>query len=140
MVEFADGSTIAQASPPDMKLPISLGLGWPERVPGSAAAVNWRDTHKWEFSPLDGEAFPAVALAKAAGAAGRCRPAIYNAANEELVAAFVAGRLPFLGIVDSLGEILADAPIFDEPATVEDVLAAESWARASARTKVAKGS
>jgi 1-deoxy-D-xylulose-5-phosphate reductoisomerase len=140
MVEFADGSTIAQASPPDMKLPISLGLGWPDRVPAAASAVNWRDTHKWEFSPLDDDAFPAVALAKAAGAAGGCRPAIYNAANEELVAAFVAGRLPFLGIVDGLGAILADAPNLGEPATVEDVLAAESWARASARTKVSKGS
>jgi 1-deoxy-D-xylulose-5-phosphate reductoisomerase len=137
MVEFTDGSTIAQASPPDMKLPISLGLGWPDRVPGAAAAVDWRATHTWEFAPLDNDAFPAVALAKAAGAAGRCRPAIYNAANEEFVAAFADGRLPFLGIVDSLGEVLADAPNFDEPVTVEDVLAAESWARAHARTKVA---
>src|ERR1043166_8391909 len=104
MCEFVDGSPIAQASPPDMKLPISLGLGWPDRVPGAATAVDWRDTHKWEFSALDDDAFPAVALAKAAGAGGRYRPAIYNAANEELVAAFADGRLPFLGIVDSLSE------------------------------------
>lgn len=74
-----------------------------------------------------------MALAKAAGEAGRCRPAIYNAANEECVAAFVAGRLPFLGIVDTLRRVLDDAPDFAEPGTVEDVLAAESWARAHAQ-------
>ncbi len=133
MVEFADGSTIAQASPPDMRLPIALGLGWPDRVPDAAAAVDWTTSHTWEFAPLDDEAFPAVALAKAAGAAGRCRPAIYNAANEECVAAFVAGRLPFLGIVDTLERVLGDAPDYAEPGTVEDVLAAESWARAHAQ-------
>jgi 1-deoxy-D-xylulose-5-phosphate reductoisomerase len=87
--------------------------------------------------PLDDAAFPAVRLAKAAGQAGRCRPAIYNAANEECVAAFVAGSLPFLGIVDTVAEVLAQAPDFAEPGTVEDVLAAESWARARARELVA---
>ncbi|MEU9823772.1 1-deoxy-D-xylulose-5-phosphate reductoisomerase [Micromonospora chersina] len=137
MVEFADGSTLAQASPPDMRLPIALGLGWPDRVPGAAAAVDWTTAHTWEFFPLDDAAFPAVALAKAAGAAGRCRPAIYNAANEECVAAFVAGRLPFLGIVDTLERVLEDAPDFDEPGTVEDVLAAESWARGHAQAIIA---
>ncbi|MER7456127.1 1-deoxy-D-xylulose-5-phosphate reductoisomerase [Micromonospora sp. NPDC126480] len=133
MVEFTDGSTIAQASPPDMRLPIALGLGWPDRVPEAATAVDWTAGHTWEFAPLDDEAFPAVALAKAAGEAGRCRPAIYNAANEECVAAFVAGRLPFLGIVDTLERVLADAPDFTEPGTVEDVLTAESWARRHAQ-------
>ncbi|TDC77387.1 1-deoxy-D-xylulose-5-phosphate reductoisomerase [Micromonospora sp. KC606] len=133
MVEFADGSTIAQASPPDMRLPIALALGWPDRVPEAASAVDWTRAHTWEFAPLDDEAFPAVALAKAAGEAGRCRPAVYNAANEECVAAFVAGRLPFLGIVDTLGRVLEAAPDFGEPGTVEDVLAAESWARSHAQ-------
>ncbi|OKI89430.1 1-deoxy-D-xylulose-5-phosphate reductoisomerase [Micromonospora sp. CB01531] len=133
MVEFTDGSTLAQASPPDMRLPIALGLGWPDRVPEAAAAVDWTRAHSWEFFPLDDAAFPAVALAKAAGEAGRCRPAIYNAANEECVAAFVAGRLPFLGIVDTLQRVLEDAPEFGEPGTVEDVLAAESWARGYAQ-------
>nr|MDT0661452.1 1-deoxy-D-xylulose-5-phosphate reductoisomerase [Micromonospora sp. DSM 115978] len=133
MVEFVDGSTIAQASPPDMRLPIALALGWPDRVPGAAPGVDWSAAHDWEFRPLDDVAFPAVRLAKQAGAAGRCRPAIYNAANEECVAAFVAGRLPFLGIVDTLERVLEAAPDFDEPGTVEDVLAAESWARVRAR-------
>ncbi|MDG4829601.1 1-deoxy-D-xylulose-5-phosphate reductoisomerase [Solwaraspora sp. WMMD1047] len=133
MVEFVDGSTIAQASPPDMRLPIALALGWPDRVPQAATGVDWTAGHDWEFRPLDDAAFPAVRLAKQAGAAGRCRPAIYNAANEECVAAFVAGRLPFLGIVDTLERVLEAAPDFDEPGTVEDVLAAESWARGHAR-------
>jgi 1-deoxy-D-xylulose-5-phosphate reductoisomerase len=137
MVEFHDGSTIAQCSPPDMKLPIALALGWPDRVADAARPVDWTKSHEWQFLPLDEEAFPAVRLAKAAGETGRCRPAIYNAANEELVAAFVDGRLPFLGIVDSLESVLADAPNFDEPGTVEDVLAAESWARSRARSCVA---
>jgi 1-deoxy-D-xylulose-5-phosphate reductoisomerase len=137
MVEFRDGSTIAQASPPDMRLPIAVALGWPDRVDQAATPVDWSTAHTWSFEPLDEHAFPAVRLAKAAGEAGCCRPAILNAANEELVAAFVAGRLPFLGIVDSLATVLADAPDFGEPGTVDDVLAAESWARGHARTIVA---
>jgi 1-deoxy-D-xylulose-5-phosphate reductoisomerase len=136
MVEFRDGSTLAQCSPPDMRLPISLALGWPDRVPGAAAAVDWTSAHTWELRPLDEEAFPAVALAKAAGRAGRCRPAIYNAANEECVAAFTAGTLPFLGIVDTVERVLARAPDLTEPGTVEDVLAAEAWARETARALI----
>lgn len=136
MVEFVDGSTIAQASPPDMRLPIAVALGWPDRVPHAAAAVDWAQAHTWEFAPLDDTAFPAVALAKAAGETGRCRPAIYNAANEECVAAFVAGRLPFLGIVDTLERVLGAAPDFAEPGTVEEVLDAESWARRAARATI----
>ncbi|MGA5302892.1 1-deoxy-D-xylulose-5-phosphate reductoisomerase [Nucisporomicrobium flavum] len=137
LVEFADGSTLAQASPPDMRLPIALALAWPDRVPWAAAAVDWTLAHNWELRPLDTEAFPAVELAKEAGRAGRCRPAIYNAANEECVAAFVSGRLPFLGIVETLSAVLAAAPGFDEPSTVEEVLAAEAWARAQAQRMIA---
>lgn len=133
MVEFVDGSTVAQASPPDMRLPIALALGWPDRLAGAAPAVDWTTAHTWTLEPLDEAAFPAVALARAAGEAGCCRPAIYNAANEECVAAFVAGRLPYLGIVDTLARVLADAPSLPEPGTVEEVHAAEAWARARAR-------
>ncbi|MEH1128798.1 1-deoxy-D-xylulose-5-phosphate reductoisomerase [Micromonospora sp. CPCC 206061] len=139
MVEFADGSTLAQASPPDMRLPIALALGWPDRVPDAAPAVDWTAAHTWEFTPLDEAAFPAVRLAKEAGRAGRCRPAIYNAANEECVAAFVAGRLPFLGIVDTLQRVLGSAPDYPEPGTVDDVLAAESWARTHAQAIIGEG-
>ncbi|BBH64331.1 1-deoxy-D-xylulose 5-phosphate reductoisomerase [Actinoplanes sp. OR16] len=137
MVEFTDGSTLAQASPPDMRLPIALALAWPDRVPQAATPVDWTLAHNWEFRPLDSEAFPAVRLAKEAGRAGRCLPAVYNAANEECVAAFVSGRLPFLGIVDTLERVLAAAPDFAEPGTVDDVLAAEAWARAQAQRTIA---
>ncbi|GAA4591880.1 1-deoxy-D-xylulose-5-phosphate reductoisomerase [Actinoplanes octamycinicus] len=137
MVEFLDGSTLAQASPPDMRLPIALALAWPDRVPQAAAAVDWTMAHNWEFRPLDNDAFPAVELAKEAGRTGRCRPAIFNAANEECVAAFVAGRLPFLGIVETLERVLAAAPDFAEPGTVDEVLAAEAWARAQAQRTIA---
>jgi 1-deoxy-D-xylulose-5-phosphate reductoisomerase len=133
MVEFVDGSTMAQCSPPDMRLPIALALGWPDRIPDAAPALDWTRAHEWTLCPLDEQAFPAVALAKAAGQAGCCRPAIYNAANEECVAAFVARRLPFRSIVDTIERVLTAAPDYAEPGTVEDVLAAEDWARATAR-------
>src|SRR6185503_6870335 len=137
MVEFTDGSTMAQCSPPDMRLPISLALGWPDRVPDAAPAVDWSLAHTWELRPLDEDAFPAVSLAKRAGAAGGCLPAIFNAANEECVSAFTVGDLPFLGIVETVSRVLDEAPDFGEPGTVEDVLAAESWARMRARELVA---
>jgi 1-deoxy-D-xylulose-5-phosphate reductoisomerase len=133
MVEFTDGSTIAQASPPDMRLPIALALGWPDRVPAAAPAVAWTDAHTWTFEPLDEAAFPAVRLAKEAGRVGRCRPAVFNAANEECVTGFTEGRLAFTGIVDTLARVLAETPDFGEPGTVEEVLAAEAWARRRAR-------
>jgi 1-deoxy-D-xylulose-5-phosphate reductoisomerase len=137
MVEFTDGSTLAQASPPDMRLPISLALGWPDRVADAGPAVDWTAAHTWELRPLDDEAFPAVRLAKQAGVAGHCRPAIYNAANEECVAAFLNHRLPFLGIVATLERVLGEAPDFAEPGNVDDVLAAEAWARSRAREIIA---
>src|SRR5690606_11074671 len=112
MVEFTDGSTIAQASPPDMRLPISHALAWPDRLPGSARPVDWTEAGDWRFEPLDETAFPAVALAKEAGRAGGVHPALFNAANEEAVAAFREGRLPFLGIVDTVAATLEAAPGF----------------------------
>ena len=74
MVEFTDGSTLAQASPPDMRIPIALALAWPDRVPGAAPAIDWSQAHNWTFEPLDTEAFPAVSLARAAGIAGGTVP------------------------------------------------------------------
>ena len=97
MVEFVDGSTIAQLSPPDMRLPIALALGWPDRVPDAAPAWTGPRGKPLTFEPLDADAFPAVGLAQAAGQAGGSGPAVFNAANEEAVAAFLAGQLPFLG-------------------------------------------
>jgi 1-deoxy-D-xylulose-5-phosphate reductoisomerase len=133
MVTFIDGSTLAQAGPPDMKLPIALALGWPDRLPGAAIPCRWDAAQSWTFEPLDDDAFPGVRLARAAGTAGGCVPAVLNAANEEAVAAFVAGALPFVGITDVLARVLDAADGWTaDPATVADVLAAEEWARARA--------
>ncbi|SHG75453.1 1-deoxy-D-xylulose 5-phosphate reductoisomerase [Jatrophihabitans endophyticus] len=145
MVEFQDGSTIAQASPPDMRLPIALALGWPDRVPDAARPVDWTTAQSWTFEPLDAEAFPAVELAKRAGTAGGCAPAVFNAANELLVAAFHDGSVRFLQIVDTVADVL-DAWLrerHDEvgnPGTVADVEQAEEWARRRARSLVATAS
>jgi 1-deoxy-D-xylulose-5-phosphate reductoisomerase len=135
MVEFTDGSTIAQASPPDMRMPISLGLGWPDRVPDAAPGCAWTKAATWEFFPLDTEAFPSVGLAREVGQLGGTAPAVFNAANEECVEAFLQGRLAFTGIVDTVAKVVSEhgAPATGTSLTVEDVLAAEGWARARAR-------
>jgi 1-deoxy-D-xylulose-5-phosphate reductoisomerase len=135
MVEFHDGSTLAQASPPSMMIPIALGLGWPDRVPDAAPAIDWSAPTSWEFFPLDDEAFPAVRLARAAGARGGTAPAVYNAANEVCVEAFLAGETRFTDIVPTIERLLAahDVPSTGTDLTVEDVLAADAWARAHAR-------
>jgi len=139
MVTFADGATIAQASPPDMRLPIALALAWPDRLPHVQPALDWSTASTWEFAPLDHQAFPAVRLARAAGEAGGVVPALFNAANEEAVAAFLAGRLPFPGIVQTIARTLDQAPDLGVPTCVEDVLAAEKWAREHARGAIAGG-
>ena len=143
MVTFVDGSTLAQASPPDMKLPISLALGWPQRVPGAAAGCDFSRASSWEFEPLDGDVFPAVELARHAGQTGGCMTAVYNAANEEAAEAFLAGRIGFPAIVKTIADVLhaADqwAPKFGEvPATVDEVLDAQRWARERAQRSVAR--
>jgi 1-deoxy-D-xylulose-5-phosphate reductoisomerase len=134
MVEFTDGSTIAQASPPDMRLPIALALGWPDRVPDAAPAVDWSAAHTWTFEPLDEKAFPAVGLARQAGTAGGTVPAVYNGANEECVTAFLAGRIPFAGIVDTVAQVVSEHrdPV-GNAAGLDDILAADGWARGRAR-------
>ena len=134
MVEFTDGSTLAQASPPDMRIPIALALGWPDRVPGAGPAIDWSQAHNWSFEPLDTKAFPAVSLARAAGIAGGTVPAVYNAANEECVAAFLAREIAFTGIVDTVARVMSDyGRTGREITSVDEVLAADGWARARAR-------
>lgn len=129
MVTFSDGSTLAQASPPDMKLPIALALGWPDRVPGAALACDFSTAATWEFEPLDAQVFPAVDLARSAGEAGGCMTAVYNAANETAAAAFLAGRIGFRSIVRTIADVLDAAGQWAaEPATVDDVLDAQNWA------------
>ncbi|HEV8555030.1 MAG TPA: 1-deoxy-D-xylulose-5-phosphate reductoisomerase [Actinophytocola sp.] len=139
MVTFTDGSTIVQASPPDMRLPIALALGWPDRVPGAAPPCSFAEPSAWTFEPLDDATFPAVRLARQAGAAGGSLPAVYNAANEEAVAAFRQRDVGFTVIMDTVSRVLDDADGWRaDPRDVEDVLAAERWARAHAREFLAR--
>ncbi len=130
MVEFADGATIIQASPPDMRLPISLSLAWPDRVPDAAPGLDWSAAATWTFEPLDDTAFPAVALAREAAAVGGTMPAVYNAANEACVAAFLDGRIGFTRIVDTVARIVSEHDAACAAVTtVADVLAVDDWAR-----------
>ncbi len=156
MVEFVDGSTLAQVSPPDMRLPIALGLSWPERVPDAAPSLDWTAAAQWDFIPLDSEAFPAVDLARRAGTVGGTAPAVFNGANETAVAAFLEGRVGFLAIVDTIERVLADhlgdlaraghpsshtsggMANQGESLTVEAVLDADRWARERAADLLAR--
>jgi 1-deoxy-D-xylulose-5-phosphate reductoisomerase len=130
MVEFVDGSTIAQASPPDMRLPISLGLDWPHRVAGVGRPLDWTTASQWTFEPLDDEAFPAVRLAKRVGEAGSTFPAVFNAANEQAVHAFHEGRIGYLDIVETVERVVEA----HEPGeySLDAVFEAERWARDAA--------
>ena len=133
MVEFVDGSTIAQASPPDMHLPISLGLNWPHRIASSSPACDWTAQTSWTFQPLDEVNFPAVALAKRAGTLAGTAPAVLNGANEVAVAAFLAGNLSFVRIVDFVSQVL-DVHIntnfvSNDELSIEEVLMAAQWAQ-----------
>jgi 1-deoxy-D-xylulose-5-phosphate reductoisomerase len=138
MVEFHDGSTVAQASPPSMLIPIALGMAWPDRVPDAAPAVDWSTAQRWEFLPLDDEAFPAVRLARDAGRLGGTAPAVYNAANEVCVEAFRNGAIKFTDIVATIESVLGrhDVPSGVEELSVEDVLDADAWARREAATEL----
>ena len=145
MVEFVDGSTIAQASPPDMRLPISMGLFWPNRVAGAVTPCDWTSATRWEFFPLDEEVFSAVQLARTAGSAGGTAPAVFNAADEVCVEAFLSGSCPFTDIVATIGRVLAEhlhgtggaqaGSRWRDGNQVElsDVQQADQWARLRAR-------
>jgi len=151
MVEFVDGSTLAQVSPPDMRLPIALGLSWPERVTDAAPSLDWTVAAQWDFVPLDSEAFPAVDLARRAGTVGGTAPAVFNGANETAVAAFLSGRVGFLAIVDTIDAVLTEhlthyleshtsggTAHLGESLTVEAVLDADRWARERAADLLAR--
>ena len=142
MVQFVDGSSLAQCSPPDMKLPIALGLSWPDRLPGVARPCDWSTASSWTFEPLDNAAFPAVELARQAGRLGGSAPAVYNAANEVCVDAFHEGRIGFTQILDIVALVLREHAgsdpdvgsrlVASDQLTLERVLAADAWARARA--------
>ncbi|MEJ9079250.1 1-deoxy-D-xylulose 5-phosphate reductoisomerase [Gordonia malaquae] len=138
MVTFVDGATIAKASPPSMKLPIALALGWPDRVPGSSAACDWSQASTWTFEPVDNVVFPAINLAREAGTTGGSLTAIFNAANEVAADGFFAGRITFPRIVGVIADVLADADQWTgRPGTLDEVLAADRWARERAAVLVA---
>ena len=140
MVEFHDGSTIAQLGPPRMLVPIALGLSWPERLPDVDVPCDWSVAQQWDFFPLDDEAFPAVRLARQVGEAGGTYPAVYNAANEVCVDAFHDGAIGFVDIVETIERVVqayaedctADPGSGTEVSSVEEVLLADSWARRAA--------
>ncbi len=130
MVTFVDGATIAKASPPSMKLPIALALGWPDRVPGSSSACDFSTASSWTFEPVDHTVFPAIDVAREAGKAGGSLTAVYNAANEAAAEGFFAGAIGFPRIVEIIREVLVEADQWrSTPGTVEEVLAADQWAR-----------
>ena len=139
MVEFVDGSTIAQASPPDMRLPISLGLDWPNRVSGVGTPLDWTTAQSWTFEPLDDEAFPAVSLAKKVGRAGGTYPAVFNAANEQAVLAFHDGRIGYLDILDTVDQVVEEHTEVDT-LTLESLAAVEQGARRAADAVIARRS
>jgi 1-deoxy-D-xylulose-5-phosphate reductoisomerase len=135
-IEFADGALITQASPPDMRIPIALGLDWPHRLTNVAPSCDFSRASTWTFEPLDEEVFPAVALARRAGEAGGTAPAVFNAANEACVDAFCAGSIGFLDITTTIERVLDDhlahGFIDDANVTLDDVLDADYWGRTAA--------
>lgn len=127
LVEFHDGSTLAQASPPDMRLPIAWGLSWPDRIPGVMPGIDWTTSQTWTFDPLDEVAFPAVAMAKAVGERGETFPAVFNAANEQAVYAFHREEISLPDIIGVIAHVVdAHTP---QGMSLEAVLEAERWAR-----------
>ena len=137
MVEFIDGSVLAQCSPPTMKLPIALGMSWPERIANVAPACDWTKAATWTFEPLDERVFKSVALARQVGSAGSTYPAVYNAANEQAVEAFHRGQIGFNQIVDLIERVVGSHE--PEPGlSLESVLAAERWARDRADAIIAR--
>ena len=137
MVEFVDGSVLAQASPPNMKLPIALGMSWPKRLPNVAPACDWTKAATWTFEPLDESVFTAVNLARQVGSAGLTFPAVYNAANEQAVEAFHAGFIRFDQIVEVVQRVV-DAHDAEKELSLETVLAAEKWARERADAQMVR--
>jgi 1-deoxy-D-xylulose-5-phosphate reductoisomerase len=136
MVEFIDGSVLAQCSPPNMKLPIALGMSWPNRVANVAEACDWTKAATWTFEPLDESVFGAIRLARQVGTAGLTYPAVYNAANEQAVDAFHDGRIGFTQIVELIERVVEEHHAEGE-LSLESVLAAETWARARADQQIA---
>ena len=138
MVTWRDGATTLQASPPDMRLPIALGLTWPERLDDVEAPLEWANPSQWTFEPVDNETFPAINLARFAVGASATHPAVLNAANEVMVDAFIEGVVPWLAIVDAVSAVVHEHEGVKDP-SLEDIVAAQRWADRRAREYVAAG-
>ena len=143
MVEFVDGSTIAQASPPDMHLPIALGLGWPDRIANASNACDWTTASTWTFEPVNDDLFPAVRMAKRVGQFAGTAPAAMNGANEVAVAAFLAGKISYLGIMRLVQAVveqhILNGFVSDEDMTIDDVLNASNWSMQCAQQLLDEG-
>ena len=137
MIEFVDGSTIAQLSPPNMKGPIGYALGYPHRISDVTPSVDWRNSHSWDFRPIDDQRFPAVSLARMAGERGAIATATFNASNEVAVDAFVAGKIAFTEILSVVERVLASGEFTGEPRDLSDVISVEQTARSRAGEIVA---
>jgi len=140
MVQYVDGSTIAQASPPNMKGPISFAINFPERVKGATAAIDWASSHTWRFDPVDHEKFPAIELARRCGDLGGGLPAIFNAANEVCVAAFIDGKIGFTSIIETVEAVVQSLGSKSAGALrdLADVSAIENDARQVAHEHISK--
>ncbi len=128
LVEFKDGSVLAQLSPPDMKLPIQFALTWPERREGPAQKLDLTQSMQLDFEPPDEDRFPALRLGREVAQTGGTAGAVLNAANEAAVAAFLAGEIPFMKIVPACQSVLSHHP-FDSNPTLEELLRLDRWAR-----------
>jgi 1-deoxy-D-xylulose-5-phosphate reductoisomerase len=131
-VEFVDGSVVAQASPPDMRLPIQYALTWPNRVSGPTRRLDWRSLSKWTFEQPDREAFPALDLGLEVARSGGTAGAVLNAANEVAVERFLEGKLAFLDITRLVSEVVG-AHTHDASPGLQDLRRADRWARQEAR-------
>jgi len=142
MVEFLDGSTIAQASPPSMKGPISYALGYPDRVPEAMPAIDWTKNQMWNFDPIDNKRFPSIDLARRCGDGGGAMTAIYNAVNEVAVEAFLQRQIPFTAIVATMEKAInqMEARASSTIRDLDDVTAIEQDARRVAVELVGKAS
>ena len=143
MVEFIDGSTMAQASPPNMKVPIALALSWPDRLNEISPAIDWSKSSTWNFEAIDEKVFLALSVARKAGQSGGSAPAVMNAANEECVTAFIERKLPFLSIVEIVNTVLDNhlnnkELVSNKELTLEKLLIADEKARTSAKDLIAK--
>ncbi|WP_283420254.1 1-deoxy-D-xylulose-5-phosphate reductoisomerase [Sphingopyxis sp. Geo48] len=132
LVEYVDCSTLAQLGSPDMRIPIASALAWPQRMATPCAPLDLASLARLDFEAPDEERFPATALCRAAIAEGGARPAQLNAANEVAVAAFLAGRISFPAIVDTVRRVIdADAPAV--PASLQDIFSVDAASRAAAQ-------